>query len=118
MSVIYCNECKNVFISEENSAQRSTVCPKCQKTIDIPSEDELRAKKDEIYLEALHKKRVALYARDLREAKAIFEWLGNYRDAADQVESCEYEAEGIRVKAICDEVLYGRLKAYLEEENG
>ena len=35
-----------------------------------------------------------------------------------QVKSCEYEAEGIRVKAICDEVLYGRLKAYLEEENG
>jgi len=35
-----------------------------------------------------------------------------------QVESCEYEAEGIRVKAVCDDVLYGRLKAYLEEEHG
>lgn len=92
MSVIYCSECKNLFISEENSAQRSIVCPKCQKTINILSEDELKTKKDEIYLEALHKKRVALYARDLREAKAVFEWLGNYRDAADQVESCEYLA--------------------------
>lgn len=92
MPVIYCSECKNLFISEENSAQGNTVCPKCKNLIDIPSEDELRAKKDEIYLEALHKKRIALYARDLREAKAIFEWLGNYRDAADQVESCEYLA--------------------------
>ena len=92
MSVIYCNECKNVFISEENSALKSVVCPKCQKTVDFLSEDELRNKKDEIYLEALHMKRVALYARDLREAKAVFEWLGNYRDAADQVESCEYLA--------------------------
>ncbi len=68
------------------------MCPKCKNVIDIPSEDELKSKKDEIYIEALHKKRVALYARDLRAAKAIFEWLGNYRDAAEQVESCEYLA--------------------------
>ena len=90
MSVIYCSECKNVFISEENSEKTRVNCPKCGKIIDVPSEDELKNKKDEIYLEALHKKRIALYARDLREAKAIFEWLGNYRDAAEQVESCEY----------------------------
>ncbi|MBE6607633.1 MAG: leucine-rich repeat domain-containing protein [Ruminococcaceae bacterium] len=90
MSVIYCNECKNVFISEKSHGNVN--CPKCGRVVDIPGEETLREKKDEIYLEALHKKKIALYARDLREAKAIFEWLGNYRDASEQVESCEYLA--------------------------
>ena len=34
---------------------------------------------------------------------------------------CEYTAEGIEVEAVCDEVLYGRLRGYekrAEEENG
>ncbi|MBP3332794.1 MAG: leucine-rich repeat domain-containing protein [Clostridia bacterium] len=92
MSVIYCNECKNVFISDKGASHGSVNCPKCGRVIDISSENELLSKKDEIYLEALHKKKIALYARDLREAKAIFQWLGNYRDASEQVESCEYLA--------------------------
>lgn len=35
-----------------------------------------------------------------------------------QVCACEYEADGICVEAICDEVLYGRLRRYVEEEYG
>ncbi len=92
MSVIYCSECKNVFISEKGSSRGAVNCPRCGRVVDVPSEDDLKLKKDEIYLEALHKKKIALYARDLREAKAIFEWLGNYRDSIDQAESCEYLA--------------------------
>lgn len=38
-----------------------------------------------------------------------------------KVQRCEYTAEGIEVEAVCDEVLYGRLRGYekrAEEENG
>ena len=34
-----------------------------------------------------------------------------------KVLSCEYEAEGIRVEAICDEATCGRLRQYLTEEH-
>ena len=33
-----------------------------------------------------------------------------------QVQSVEYEAEGIRVRAVLDEPLYGRLRQYVTEE--
>ncbi len=38
--------------------------------------------------------------------------------AQAQVEGCEYLDTGIRVRAVCDDVLYGRLRPYLEDANG
>ena len=35
-----------------------------------------------------------------------------------QVEACEYLEGGIRVRAVCSDALYGRLRPYLEEQHG
>lgn len=91
MAVCYCNECKNVFITR-NENEKVAVCPKCGKNADILSENAIKERRDEIYLSALHKKQIALYPRDLYEAKEIFLALGTYRDTPAQIESCDYIA--------------------------
>jgi len=35
-----------------------------------------------------------------------------------KVIKCEYEAEGIRLEAVCDEETFGRLRQYVAEEHG
>ncbi len=92
MSVCYCNDCKNAFITK-NESENGAVCPKCGKNLPIISENEMKSKRDAIYLSALHKKQVALYPRDLAEAKELFLSIGSYRDSSEQIESCDYLAE-------------------------
>ncbi len=92
MAICICTECKNVFITR-NESENVAVCPKCGKSADILSESNIKEHRDEIYLSALHKKQIALYPRDLYEAKELFSALGTYRDTPDQIESCDYLAK-------------------------
>lgn len=92
MAICICTECKNVFITR-NESENVAVCPKCGKSADILSESNIKEHRDEIYLSALHKKQVALYPRDLYEARELFSALGTYRDTPDQIESCDYLAK-------------------------
>ncbi len=92
MAVCYCRECKNAFITR-NESENVVVCPKCGKNAEILSENRVKEMRDDMYLSALHKKQIALYSRDLYEAKEIFLALGTYRDCPSQIESCDYMAK-------------------------
>ncbi len=91
MAVCSCTECKNLFITR-NETENVAVCPKCGKSAEILSQNKIKEIRDEIYLSALHKKQIALYPRDLYEAKELFVALGAYRDCPAQIESCDYLA--------------------------
>ncbi|MBE6619346.1 MAG: leucine-rich repeat domain-containing protein [Ruminococcaceae bacterium] len=101
MAICYCSGCKNAFLSSTDSDLAK--CPKCGKECDILSENEIKENKDAIYLSAIHKKQIALYPRDVEEAKELFVSLGKYRDCPEQIESCEYLASRMVEREIVEE---------------
>ncbi len=101
MAICYCKDCKNAFVSHTESD--TAKCPKCESECRALSENDIKEQRDAIYLSAMHKKQIALYPRDLEEAKNLFVALGKYRDCEAQTESCEYLAARMTEREIAEE---------------
>lgn len=101
MAICYCKDCKNAFVSHTDEG--AVKCPKCEKECLVLSENSIKENRDSIYLSAMHKKQVALYPRDIDEARELFAALGKYRDSIEQIESCDYLASRMRERELAEE---------------